>query len=354
MIPLYKPFIPEQLPELDVILHSGALSYGKWGKLFEAAIKNFIGCEEMPLVVNSFTAAIQVVLSTLNIKPGDEIIASPQCCLASTQPLVTFGAKVVWADIDPLKGTLDPDDVTKKITPKTRIIWHNHHCGYPGYIDEINDLARLNGIISIDDCIEAFGAEYKGSKLGNVGTDITVFSFQTVRLPNAIDGGGIIFRDQELYCKAVRTRDLGVNRPTFRDSLGEISSNSDVDTFGYGVTANELSSYIGCLQMNEIEALLKQQRSNASFRDEYSNRTFEDIWSMKIETSLPNYWVYGLFVKDKAKMLQKFRELGYYASGVHLPNSYYSIFGQQDRLNGVEEFYKHFIALPCGWWFNNQ
>ncbi|MEI3421297.1 MAG: DegT/DnrJ/EryC1/StrS family aminotransferase [Butyricimonas faecihominis] len=59
-------------------------------------------------------------------------------CLASNQPLQTFGLKIVWADIDPLTGTLDPDSVRQKITDKTRLIFHNHFCGYVGYVDEIN------------------------------------------------------------------------------------------------------------------------------------------------------------------------------------------------------------------------
>ena len=126
MIPLYKPYMPDRLPEIDTILHSGALAYGKWGKRFEQELKKFIGCEADVLTVSSYTAALQVMLCTLDLQPGDEIIASPQCCLASTQPLATYGAKVVWADIDPARGTLDPESVEQKISPRTKIIFHNH------------------------------------------------------------------------------------------------------------------------------------------------------------------------------------------------------------------------------------
>ena len=180
MIPLYKPYMPNDLPELNQILHSGALAFGKWGHKFEEKLCDYIGAPNIG-VVNSFNSAILITLATLGIKTGHEVIASPMSCLASNQPLVSLGIKVVWADIDPETGTLSPDSVEKKITTKTKAIFHNHHCGYPGYIDEINAIGKKNGLYVIDDAIESFGSEYKGNKIGNTGADATVFSFQTVR-----------------------------------------------------------------------------------------------------------------------------------------------------------------------------
>ena len=110
MIPLYKPYMPVELPELNAILHSGALAFGKYGKEFEQKLSSFIGAEQLALV-NSFNSAILVTLITLEIKSGDEVIASPMACLASNQPFVTIGAKVVWADVDPMTGTLNPESV---------------------------------------------------------------------------------------------------------------------------------------------------------------------------------------------------------------------------------------------------
>lgn len=350
MIPLYKPYIPEELPELPNILQSGALAYGKWGKIFEQAIKDFIGCDENVLIVNSYTAALQVMLSAVGIKHGDEIIASPQCCLASTQPLATYGAKVVWADIDPTRGTLDPEDVVKRITTNTKMILHNHHCSYPGYINEINSIGKKYGLLVVDDCIEAFGAEYKGMKVGNVGTDITTMSFQTVRLPNSIDGGAVIFKENKFYDKALRIRDLGVDRKNFRDELGEINPKSDVPMFGYGVTMNEISSYIGYSQMQSLPALLERQRKNAICWQEVISQEYPSMTLLNTKDILPSYWVFGLLAADKMNEIKRFRKNGFYASGVHIPNTHYSVFGRQDTLKGVEEFYSRFLAVPSGWW----
>jgi dTDP-4-amino-4,6-dideoxygalactose transaminase len=354
MTPLYKPYMPPHLPEIDAILHSGALAYGKWGRLFEQSLKDFIGCREDVLVVNSFTAALQVTLSTLDIKPGDEIIASPQSCLASTQPLATFGAKIVWADIDPSRGTLCPASVARKITPRTKIIVHNHHCSYTGYIDDINAIGKQHGIVVIDDCIEAFGSKYKNRVLGNVDTDVTVFSFQTVRLPNAIDGGGMIFKSRDLYEKALRMRDLGVDRATFRDAQGEIRPESDVPMHGYGVTMNEVSSYIGYCQALDLPELFARQRRNAARWREEIARSYPDVRTLNVTDAEPSYWVFGLLSDSKADTLTHFRNRGYHASGVHVPNTFYSIFGNHPALPGVAEFYSKFLALPCGWWIENK
>ena len=346
--------MPQSLPELDNILHSGSLAYGKWGRKFEEAITDFIGCDEKALVVNSFSSTIQLVILTLGLRPGDEVIASPQSCLASTQPLVSSGLKVVWADIDPKRGTLDPEDIKKRITPKTRLIWHNHHCGYPGYIDEVNEIGRQYNLFVVDDCIEAFGAEYKGRKLGNVGTDITVFSFQTVRLPNTIDGGGILFRNPEFYEKAVQVRDLGVDRKTFRDDMGEISPLSDVKVRGLGMMCNEISAYIGYLQMLEIERLINLQRRNGQIWMEKLPLLPVSVNCLDLKDIMPNYWVFGTLCVNKVEAIKFFRQMDFYASGVHLPNTFYSVFGEKKELKGISEFYEHYVAIPSGWWISNE
>ena len=139
MIPLYKPFMPEELPEMNAILHSGALAYGKWGREFEKSLEAYTGAPHVA-VVNSFNAAVQIALLTLGIGYDDEVITSPQSCLASNMPILSVGAKAVWADIDPRTGTLSPDSVRKKLTAATKAIFHNHHCGYPGYINEIKTI----------------------------------------------------------------------------------------------------------------------------------------------------------------------------------------------------------------------
>lgn len=347
MIPLYKPFMPD-LPELDSILHSGALAYGVHTKAFESKLRDYFGSPYI-IVTNSFNTAISVTLTTLGIVPGENVIASPMACLASTQPYLSSGLNVCWADVDPKTGTLDPDSVRKQINSKTRVIVHNHFCGYPGYIDEINAVGKEYGIPVIDDGIECFGSEYKKMKIGNCGSDVTIFSLTAVRLCNCIDGGIVVFKDRDAYEKSLLVRDCGIDRSNFRDASGEINPHCDISLIGYSATMSNVNGYIGVRQMDAVDDLLAAQREQARKWDSvFVNEKYKPLHRDECN---PNFWVYGLLAPNKIETIMKFRNLGYYASGVHIRNDLYSAFGIQNvKLTGVEEFYNSFVALPCGWW----
>lgn len=350
MIPIYKPYMPDNIVAgIKEILYSGQLGFGEYGRVFETQLKDFVGCDYI-LTVSSYNVAMQVVLSTLDLKSGDEVIASPVSCLASNQPFAVRGLRVVWADIDPETGTMCPDDLKTKITKNTKAIFHNHFCGFLGKIDEINVIGRTFGIPVIDDGIEAFGSEYKGNKLGNLNTDVTVFSFQTVRLPNTIDGGAIVFKDKSLYEKALRIRDYGIDRTIFRTSEGEINSECDIKLEGYGGLMSELNSFIGTKQMEDIENLLAVQRRNASMWDEKFENHISVLPLRQTEDTVSNYWLYGTLCKNKVEAIRDFKENGFYATGVHINNNIYSVFNNKISLKGVNEFMNHFVGIPSGWW----
>ena len=340
------------VPLVDEILHSGQLAYGKYGRAFERLLIEYIGTPDL-IVTNTFNMAILVSLSTLGIKAGDSVIVSPMACLASTQPLLSMGIKVQWADVMPTTGTLSPDSVRRLMHTCPKAIIHNHFCGHVGFVDELNSIGREYGVPVIDDCIEAFGSEYKGRKMGNVGTDITIFSFNPVRIPNTLDGGGIIFKDKNLYRESILIRDAGIDRNRFRDELGEINPDCDIEIAGHSATPMELNCYIGIQQMKQVDKLIGKQRENA----EKWNTLLMNLDGLRpISTAdvFPNYWVYGALAENKKETILKFREKGFYASGVHIKNNVYSVFGDKTFLPGVNEFYNHFVALPCGWWIDND
>lgn len=352
MIPIFKPYMPENLNSgIEEILYSGKLSFGDKGKEFEEKLTSYIGNDKV-LTISSYNQALLIVLSTLDLKPGDEIIASPVSCLASNQPFVIKGLKVVWGDIDPLTGSLCVDDVRTKITSNTKAIFHNHFCGYLGEIDAMNALAKEFGIPIIDDCIEAFGSELNGNKTGNLGSDITVFSFQTVRLPNTIDGGALVFNNKELFEKAKKIRDYGIDRTSFRDELNEINPKCDIKLEGYGALMSEINSFIGIRQMADIDLLLKIQRDNAEIWNSKLNEMTDVIPLPTKPNSSPNNWVYGVLAKNKIETIKGYREQGFYATSVHINNNIYSVFKNNVELKGVSDFMNHYIAIPCGWWVN--
>lgn len=348
MIPLFKPHMPD-VPNLDKILHSDALAYGIYTKNFEERLKEYFETSYL-IVTNSFQNAISVAMTALGIGCGDSVIASPMACLASTQPYLSSGINIQWADIDPYSGTLSPNSVRQQITANIKAIVHNHFCGYPGFIDEINEIGKEKGIPVIDDGIECLGTEYKGKKVGNCGTDVTIFSLTAVRFLNCIDGGIVIFKDKELYEKSLLVRDCGIDRIKFRDELGEISLQCDINLVGYSATMSNINGYIGLEQIERLDELLLRHRKQAENWNFYFEEQNGYLPMGRLDCN-PNYWVYGILTNEKIDTIRKFREMGYYASGVHIRNDIYSIFGKQEvNLFGVDEFYKSFVALPCGWW----
>ena len=187
-------------------------------------------------------------------------------------------------------------------------------------------------------------------KIGNCGTDVTIFSLTAVRFCNCIDGGIVIFKDKDLYEKSLLIRDCGIDRSRFRDRLGEINSDCDISLVGYSATMSNVNGYIGMRQMDAIDDLLKKHRLQAEkWKSMYEEQnTMVPIYR---EDCNPNYWVYGVLADNKVGTIESFRKMGYYASGVHIRNDIYSVFGKQDvELPGVAKFYKKFVALPCGWW----
>ncbi|OOF31719.1 DegT/DnrJ/EryC1/StrS family aminotransferase [Salinivibrio proteolyticus] len=353
MIPIFKVFMPDILSDdISDLLYSGKLSYGEYTKEFERRLSSFIGNDKVLAVsCNSILFALKLI----DIKPGDEVIVSPMSCLMTTQPIVYLGAKVIWADIDPFTGSLNPDDVKNKITNKTRAIIHYHWSGNPGYIEEINAVAKENNIPVIEDATESFGAEYKGKKIGNTDTDIVCYSFTPVRLPNAIDGAGLSLNCEKLYQKAILMRDLGVNRTKFRDQMGEISAECDINVVGDSATLNNVSGYVGSSQMPFVSDLIGKQRKNALLWEEY----FKNLPGTKVlskrEGVNPSYWAFTILSEERDELLNRFRNQGIYASKIHLRNDLYSIFGPSGQhLRGVNEFSKKQLNVPCGWWVDEN
>ena len=103
--------------------------------------------------------------------------------------------------------------------------------------------------------------------------------------------------------------------------------------------------------VGQLDELLEKQRQNAFDWQVVLSDKMPGLCFLDTENINPNYWVFGILAKDKAATLKDFKARGYSCSGVHLPNSYYSVFGEQGVYPGVREFHSHFVALPCGWWF---
>ena len=351
MIELFKPHIPDNL-DFSNIFASRCFSYGYFCKQFELKLTEFFKTEKL-LVTNNYSSAIDLIILTLNLKPGDEIIMSPMACLVSTQPYVGHNLTIVWADIDPSTGCLNPSTVEQAITKRTKLIVHNHFCGYVGMVDEINAIGKKYNIPVLDDGIECFGSEYKGKLIGNCGTDITCFSFSPARFPNTNEGGLVIFKDDLLFKKGLLIRDCGIDRKIFRKENGEINPKCDISLPGLSAKMNEISGLLGLREMEFVHSVLFKQRANAK---KWAETLKGKVEFLSNDCSKPNYWVFGVLVDNKECFIEQLRNKGFFASSVHIRNDLYSVFKSNNfsKLEGVEQFSKKFVALPCGWWINEE
>jgi dTDP-4-amino-4,6-dideoxygalactose transaminase len=197
MIPLYRVHMPlEAAGAMADVLASSQLADGEVGRCFEAALQKYIGNPRLITAADE-SSAIVLALYLAGVRPGDEVLASPMACLAVNMPVLNLFARVVWCDIDPRTGNLDPAEIGRRATPRTKAVLYSHWAGDVAEIDAINEAARRQGLRVVEDAGEALGAEYRGRKVGNTGSDFVVFSFYANRHLTTGEGAAIAFAEAQ-------------------------------------------------------------------------------------------------------------------------------------------------------------
>lgn len=354
-IPLYKPHIMQGLGErIEEILSSGQIAGGPSVEKFENLLREYLG---NPLVTTTgdISSSLALCLLMAGVRPGDDVVMSPLVCLATSCPVRNLFANIRWCDVDPATGNLDPLDLSKNITPKTKAIVVYHWAGNPAEIDSIGSIARLHHIAVIEDAGEALGAEYKGRKIGATGSDYTVFSFYPNRHLTTIDGGAIACAREEDYEKVRWLKRYGIHQPSFRDSEDEINPTSDIPVAGWNSYMNHIAATIGVDQMKRFPGIIARYQGNGFFYDE-ALASVQCLTVLKRPVnSRSAYWVYTFLAQNRDNLLKKLRQHGVYASKVHLRNDLYSCFGTaREALPGVDYFSAHCLSIPCGWWVTNE
>lgn len=353
---LYKPYVGRNIDNDEVIkiIRGGGLFSGHYMALFEKRLQKIIG-NELTVVWNSYDTAFDSVLRQLDLGPNDEIILSPNACLASLMPFVRNSCKIVWCDINPNTGCFDITQLKLKISRNTKAIVVYHWSGViTEDFFEILSVARSNDICLIEDAIESFGSESKGLKSGNLGSDFTIFSFKSVRYPNTIDGAAISVNSEKNYNELILRRDYGVNREFYRDEYGEINSNCDVSIIGYGGVLNELNSYLGFISLEDYESIIESQRRNASIWCSKLHLMGINYEELDYGNSLPNFWTLPLLIDNSNEVLKMFRSKGFYVSKPHIKCDHYGVFEKNSEvLPGAESFNSRILSFPTGWWINN-
>ncbi len=353
MIPLLKPYVAKDI-YLDKIISSGNLAFGENGKLFENNLRIFISNPNI-LLVNSYQNAFHIALKSLNLRVGDEVLLSPLACLQTTQALKSYGLKLKWVDANIDLATIDFESLSNSINSNTKLVVHNHYCGMVGDIEKISKICKKNNILLIDDAIEAFGSKYNNKYIGNSEfSDATIFSFNPVRNPNAIDGGAISFKNSSSFEYSKLLRDYGIDRNLFRLPNGEINPNYDIKITGYSATISDLNSYIGLMNLKQIDKILKRAQTAATFWTKvlaHNNFDYELFYN---KNAIYNQWVFSFKSNNKEAIFNYFRGKGINCSTVHLPNNFYSVFGKKRNLNNVSLLYNSIIALPTLWWLEDE
>jgi len=181
----------EQVKKLDAVATPpGKLSLASQVEGAEAACNEYLGTDTSTFVTNA-TAGFEIAYKYANLKPGDEVIVPAITFVATMAYPLAVGAKLVFADVDPRTINMDPADVARKITDKTKMIVPVHIGGYPVDLDPIMELAKKHDILVLEDAAHAFGAMYKGRKVGTIG-DFAAFSFHEVKNITSFGEGGIL------------------------------------------------------------------------------------------------------------------------------------------------------------------
>ncbi len=287
-IPLAEPVLNgNEKKYLQDCLETGWISgSGKYVDAFEDGFAAFCDAAHAIAIVNG-TAALHVALLALGIGPGDEVIVPDLTYIASANAVTYCGARPVFSDVDPVTWTLNPEDVARKLSPRTKAIMPVHLYGHPVDMDPILDLAKAHNLFVVEDAAEAHGAEYKGRRVGTLG-DIGVFSFYGNKIITTGEGGMIVTNNSELASTSRLLKGQGMD-PQHRYWFPII---------GYNYRMTNMQAAIGLAQFERIEWFIERRREVAGWYDDALKslpvlRPIEAAWAKN------SYWLYSICVDEE-------------------------------------------------------
>jgi dTDP-4-amino-4,6-dideoxygalactose transaminase len=221
----YQRIRPEIDEAVTSVLASTQFILGKEVGEFEAAAANYLGTK-YAIGCASGTDALQIAMMALGIGEGDDVITSPFTFVATAETIVLLGGTPVYVDIDPMTYNIDSSKIERAITGRTKAIIPVHLYGQPAHMDSIMEIARKRGLRVIEDAAQAFGAEYKGRKVGNFG-DIGCFSFFPSKNLGAFGDAGMVTTNDEQLAERMRMISLHGSRKKYQHEILGINSRLD-------------------------------------------------------------------------------------------------------------------------------
>ena len=351
MIPYGRQTIEEDDIQAVVdVLRSDYLTTGPKIAEFEKMVADYVGAKYAVAISNG-TSALHAACFAAGIQPGDEVITTPLTFAASANCVLYCGGTPVFADVDPKTYNIDPEDIRRKITDKTKAIIAVHLAGQPCDMDEIHKIAKEHDLLVIEDGAHALGSVYKGKKVGTL-SDMTTFSFHPVKPITTGEGGMIVTDNEELYQKMMLFRSHGITRDE------NLMTRNDGPWFyqqldlGYNYRITDIQCALGCSQMKKLDRFLARRKQIVA----RYNEAFADCENIITPYQLPEtesgWHLYIVQVKncDRRKVFEALREQGIAVNVHYIPvymHPYYQEHGYKDvHCKNAEEIYSHIITLP--------
>lgn len=254
-IPYNVPDITEaEIDEVVATLRSGWLAKGPRTMQFEKQFAEYLGAK-YAVAMNSCTAALHMALAAQGIGPGDEVITTPMTYVASANTIVHLGATPVLADIDYRTTCIDPDEIEKKITPKTKAIVPVHYSGQVCDLDRIYEIANKHHLFVSEDAAHALWSRYKGRLIGNSLQGAASYSFYATKNLCTGDGGMLVTDDEETAVKARMLSNSGMSQNAWNRYAKGGTWRYDIAEFGYKNNMFDIQAALGLVQLRRLEEM---------------------------------------------------------------------------------------------------
>ncbi len=360
-IQVLKPkfHVEECLEEIKECLEKGWTGMGFKTVQFEEEWKKYTG-HKCAYYINSNTAGLHLAVKILKMEngwnDGDEIISTPITFVSTNHAVMYENMQVTFADVDDYL-CLDPLDVEKKISDKTRAIIFVGYGGRVGQLDKIIDICKKHNLKLILDAAHMAGTRVNGVTPGTWdGVDVTVYSYQAVKNLATGDSGMICFADEKLDKLARQLAWLGINKDTYaRSNKGTYAWKYDVDYVGYKYNGNAIMAAIALVQLKYLD------EDNARRREivERYNKAFDGNPNIKIIKSPYHeecsYHIYELVVPDREALLGKLAENDIYGGVHYRDNIEYSMYTYaRGTCPKAHEISENIITLPLHMWLTDE
>ena len=356
MIPYGRQTIEEDdIEEVVKVLKSDFLTTGPKVAEFERAVAEYVGAKYAVAISND-TAALHAACHAAGIGPGDEVITTPITFAASANCVLYCGGTPVFADIDPQTYNIDPEDIRRKITDKTKAIIPVHLAGQPCDMDAIHAIAKEHHLIVIEDAAHAIGTQYKNKKVGSIA-DFTTFSFHPVKTVTAGEGGAIATNDEKMYHRLLRLRSHGItrNQDEMMHPTDAMWYNEQVE-LGYNYRMTDFQAALLLSQLDKLDRFIERRTQIVKRYNEAFAECPELVLQREIPESKTARHLYVIQLNPELLTCTR-REFfdALYAENVHvqvhyLPvywHSYYEKLGYPKGLcPNAEYLYEHVMSIP--------